>query len=259
MYNMKISSGIYLVLLIIIGIAGCNGKSTGKKESQASDKNASVPDTGYTGIKQYMSGQLLVKEITFINGVRDGLMKQYYQTGQLRQTSWYVNGLRQDSAKWYYQDGRVFRSTPYKNDTIDGTQKQYYTNGRLKAKISFKKGLRVPDLQEFTMDGKLIGGYPGMVVNITDEYKTKGLYRISMELSDKSTKVNFYRGDFSEGVFDTVHCKQINTIKGIGHLELKKSGSAESNYVGIIGEMLTNFGNKYLIYKKIDLPYNDLK
>ncbi len=49
----------------------------------------SVPDTGYTGIKQYMSGKTLVKEVTFKNGVREGLMKSFYQTGEVRQTFWY--------------------------------------------------------------------------------------------------------------------------------------------------------------------------
>ena len=54
------------------------------------------------------------------------------------------------------------------------------------------------------------------------------------------------------------HCKKINTIKGIGNLDLKKTGSPKPGYVGVIAEILTNFGNNYLVYKKIDLPYNDL-
>ena len=155
-----------------------------------------------------MSGQRLVKEVTFKNGVKEGLMKSFYQNGKLRQTFWYENGLREDSAKWYYEEGQLFRSTPYKNDTIDGIQKQYYRNGRLKAKLGYKKGLRTQNLEEFTTEGKLVGGYPALVVNVRDEYKTKGVYRISLELSDKSTKGKFYRGDLSNGVFDTAHCKK---------------------------------------------------
>ncbi len=45
---------------------------------------SSVPDTGYTGIKKYMSGNYVVKEVTFKNGVREGLMKTFYQTGEVR-------------------------------------------------------------------------------------------------------------------------------------------------------------------------------
>jgi hypothetical protein len=205
-----------------------------------------------------MSGQFLAKEVTFKNGVRQGLMKSYYKDGRLYQTFWYENGLREDSAKWYYLEGQLFRSTPYKRDTIDGIQKQYFRNGRLRANIGYKKGLRTSYLEEFTQEGKLVGGYPELVVNIRDDYKAKGIYKISLVLSNKSTRVKYYRGDFSNGVFDTAHCKKINMIKGIGTLDLKKTGSPKQEYVGVIAAILTNFSNNYLVYKKIDLPYKDL-
>jgi len=185
-------------------------------------------------------------------------MKSFYAGGQLRQTFWYVNGLREDSSKWFYEEGQIFRSTPYKNDTIDGTQVQYYKNGKLKAKLSYIKGLRTPNLEEFTKDGKLVTGYPEVAINIQDDYKAKGSYRISMELSNKSQKVNFYRGDFSKGVFDTAHCKKLNTINGVCSLNLKKTGSIRGKYIGIIADITTDFGNSFLVNKKVDLPYDDL-
>jgi hypothetical protein len=255
---MKIFSGSLIIILSLLFISGCNSKGTGKKDSKAGNDTITVPDTGYTGIKQYMSGDLLVKEVTFENGVRQGLMKSFYQDGRLRQSFWYDKGLREDSGKWYYMEGQVFRSTPYKRDTMDGTQMQYYRNGRVKAKLSYKKGLRTPYLEEFDAKGKLVRGYPEMVVEIRDDYQAKGVYRVSLSLSDKSTKVRFYRGDLSNGVFDTAHCVKINTVKGIGTLNLKKTGSPKTGYVGIIAEILTNFGNNNIVYKKIDLPYNDL-
>ncbi|TAL70819.1 MAG: hypothetical protein EPN88_05990, partial [Bacteroidetes bacterium] len=221
--------------------------------------DTTVADTGYTGIKKYMSGRFLVKEVTFKNGVREGLMKSFYQSGKLRQTFWYTNGLREDSAKWFYEEGNLFRSTPYKKDTIEGIQKQYYRNGKVKAKIGYKKGFRTSYFEEFDQNGKLVSGYPEMLIKIHDEYKTRGLYRISLELSDKSTKVNYYRGDFSDGILDTAHCEIIEKIKGTGSLDLKKTGSPTMESVGVIADILTSFGNKYLVYKKIDLPYNNLK
>jgi len=256
---MKVFSGSLIVIISLTFIYGCNGKKSAKKDSQTGIDTISVTDTGFTGIKQFMSGQHLVMEATLKNGVREGLTKTFYANSKLRQTFWYEKGLREDSAKWYYEEGQLFRSTPYKNDTVDGTQKQYYRNGRLKANLIFKKGLRTQNLEEFTTDGKLITGYPSLVVNIRDEYKTKGVYSVLLELSDKSTKVRYYKGDLSGGVFDTAHCEKIKTIEGIGHLDLKKTGPPKPGYVGVIAEILTNFGNNYLVYKKIELPYNDLK
>ena len=67
--------------LAILG--GCSGKKTTGKGQAADADTVAVPDTGYTGIKQYFSNERMLKEVTFRNGVRDGLMKTYYPGGQL--------------------------------------------------------------------------------------------------------------------------------------------------------------------------------
>ncbi len=255
---MKILLRTIIAILTISYLAGCNGKAHSKKEQAIVSDSSTVADTGYTGIKQYMSGKNLIKLVTFKNGVRDGLMRSFYQTGELRMTFIYRNGLRQDSSIWFYQQGQPFRSTPYKNDTIDGIQRQYYRNGKLKAKIGYSKGLRTTFFQEFTPDGKLIHGYPDLEIKVADEYKSKSRYRLSLELTNKSINVRYYRGNISNGIFDTAQCKPIKSIKGIGTLELKKSGSTKPPMVGVIAEVLTDFGNNYLIYKKVELPYQDL-
>jgi antitoxin component YwqK of YwqJK toxin-antitoxin module len=255
---MKRITGSLLIFLLIFFVTACNGKGGARKNSPSGNDTITVPDTGFTGISKYLSGTRLAKEVTFRNGVKHGLMKTFYASGKVRQTFWYENGLRQDSAKWYFEEGQLFRTTPFKNDTVDGIQKQYYRTGRLKAKIGYSKGLRTPYIEEYTPEGKIVGGYPQVVINTRDEYKSKGMYKIILELSDKSTKVRFYRGDLSGGVFDTAHCEIIKTINGIGNVDLRKRESPASDNIGIIAEILTSFGNNLLVYKKIDLPYNDL-
>jgi hypothetical protein len=255
---MRLNFTLLFLIVAVSILAGCNRKGSIKKESQAIADTITVPDTGYTGIKQYMSGRYLIKEVTFKNGVREGLMKSFYQTGEVRQTFWYEKGLREDSARWYFPEGQLFRTTPYRRDTAEGIQKQFYRNGRVKAKIGYSKGLRTTFIQEFTQEGKLVGNYPTLVVNMTDNYKTKGIYRLSLELSNKSTDVRYWRGDLSNNLFDSAHVRKINTIKGVGILDLKKTSSPKPASVGVIAEILTAFGNKQLVYKKIDLPYNDL-
>ena len=253
----KVIPGSILILSIII--SGCSGKGSLKKESDSLADTLAVADTGYTGIMKYYSKDLLVKEVTFKNGVRHGEMKTFYRSGQLYQTFWYENGLREDSARWYYLEGQVFRSTPFKHDTIDGTQRQYYRNGRLKAKINYIRGLRTPQIEEFTRDGKLVSGYPEITYTITDNYSSTGKVRINLDLTDKSEKVKFYRGEFTNGVFDTLKCVKIKPVNGKNYLDLKKSGTPQPEYLDIIAVIVTDFGNNYLDSKKIILPYKDLK
>lgn len=256
---MKIVTGSVAVLALIFALSGCSGKGSPKKESKTDDNTVSVADTGFTGISQYKSGQFLVKEITFKNGVRQGLMRSFYKGGQVYQTFWYENGLREDSVRWYYLEGQLFRTTPYKHDTIDGIQKQYYRSGKLKARIGYSKGMRTPLFEEYTQEGKLVDGYPEISVSITDEYKTAGTYRINLGLSNKNKQVVFYRGDFTDGRLDTTKCQVIKTSEGSGTITLKKTSGQGTSRVGVIAEILTPFGNKLLKYKQIDIPYPNLR
>lgn len=258
---MKYTCLTIAVLLTSILITGCGTRgSSGKDASVETEADTvSVPDTGYTGIKKYYSGDRLVKEVTFRNSIRHGEMKSYYPGGQLYQSFWYENGLREDSARWYYTEGQVFRSTPYRHDTADGIQVQYYRTGRIKARIQFINGLRAPFMEEFSSDGKLVKGYPEISFSLVDNYSSSGRVRVNLELSNKAAKVKFYRGEFTNGVFDTTKCVGIKTFNGKASLDLIKKESTRQDYIGIIAEVITDFGNKYLTYKKIDLPYKDLE
>lgn len=255
----KLTLSLTITLILILFISGCTGKGNAKKESAENADTTTVADTGFTGIKKYMSQSYLIKEITFKNSIRQGLMKTFYENGKVRQTFWYENGLREDSSRWYYMEGQLFRTTPYKRDTADGIQIQYYRNGRKKAKIGYNKGFRTGFLEEYKADGKLVGGYPELIVTTKDDYSTKGVYSITLSLSDKTDKVRFYKGDMSAGVFDTVRCKRIPSANGIARINLKKSSTQGEGSIGVIAEVLTNYGNNRLIYKKIDLPYKNIK
>jgi hypothetical protein len=255
---MKIFFGSLILLFALILNPGCRGRGSSAKTSGNENAGAAVTDTGFTGVKKYMSGNHISLETTFKNGVKEGLSRTFYISGKVRGTLWYVNGLREDSAKWYFEEGQLFRVTPYKRDTIDGIQTQYFRDGKLKARINYKKGLRTFEFEEFDKDGKRISGYPDLVVNVKDEYASKGIYRISLGLSDKSSKVKYYHGDFSTGLFDSTRCEKIKIINGTGILDLKKTGLPQSGSVDVVATILTFYGNSYLLRKKIDLPYKDL-
>ncbi len=255
----KLNTSAVACFVILLCLA-CSGKKHAKNEPVASADTVSVPDTGYTGIKKFYSNDRLIKEISFKNGVREGEMKSFYQGGQLYQRLWYKNGLREDSVLWYYLEGQVFRTTPFKHDTIDGVQKQFYRTGQLKAEIKYSKGLRLPAIKEYTLNAKLVTGYPEIVYNITDNFKTTGKLSISLRLSNKTWKAKFYRGEFTIGLYDTTKCARIKSSDDrTAILELRKSNAPGADYVGVIAETVTDFGNKYITSKRIELPYKNLK
>jgi hypothetical protein len=254
---MKISFYSALVILALLLNPGCRGKSGNVASNEGEISSAS--DTGFTGVKKYKSGGYVVMETTFRNGIKDGISKTFYTSGILKGTAIYKDGLRQDSSKWFFETGELFRSTPFKNDTVDGIQKQYYRNGRLKARIGYSKGLRTFEFEEFDMNGKKYTGYPELIVKNKDEYKTKGSYSLILSTSDKNAKVKFYRGDFGNGLIDSTKWERIQIINGEGVLGLKKTGAPQAGSVDVLASILSPFGNSYMVHKKIDLPYKDLK
>ena len=109
---MKNLFGSVIIILSILVVTGCNGNGGCKKRSQTVNDSITVPDTGFTGISRYMSGKYIAREVTFKNGIKQGLMKTFYASGKVRLTFWYENGLRQDSSRWYFEEGQLFRTTP---------------------------------------------------------------------------------------------------------------------------------------------------
>ena len=63
---MKVISGLILIVLFVFGTSGCTGKGPGSRKSITEADTVAVPDTGYTGIRQYFSKELLVKEVSFM-------------------------------------------------------------------------------------------------------------------------------------------------------------------------------------------------
>jgi len=249
---------ITLFCLPFLLIINCGRHANTSNESISLD-TLTVADTGFTGIRQYTQRGTdhVVMEVTFKNGVQHGLTKTFYVGGQVRQTFWYENGLREDSAKMYHPDGKLFRSMPVVRDTIHGTQIQYFKNGRVRAKLGYEKGHRTFFFEEYLANGRLITNYPEVIIKTRDNYNANGTYNISLELSS-SKDVKYYRGDFSKGIYDTTAVAPIRTVNGIGDLTLRKSSAQTKPYIEILASILTDYGNRYLLVKRIDLPYNDL-
>ena len=255
---MKLQS-IFLIVMLIIGLfMGCSGNQNRDKNQANKIETISVPDTGFTGVKQIMSNQKVLKEVSYENGIRNGETKTFTREGELYQTFWYENDLRQDSGKWFYTEGQLFRSTPYVNDTIHGTVMQYYRNGSVRARIGYHKGNRTTFLEEFYSNGNRYTDYPEIITTVKDEYNSNGTFIIDLSLSQNDKNVYFYRGDIIDNILDTTAIKQLEVMDSHASLTLEKSGQTTSGTVGVIASILTPFGNRYITTKTINLPYNDL-
>lgn len=245
------------VLLLIIISASCK-HIIPPKESVA-DINDTIVSENFTGLKRFYSEGKLIKEVTFKDGAKDGLCKNYYDDGRLKTTIVYSNNQRSDTSKWYYPEGSVYRATPYKDNRIHGIQTKYYKNGRVQAELPYVNGLRTPGLKEYYEDGRKVTGMPSIEYEINDSYYAshKNL-RIICKLSNESKNVDFYKGTLSGGAFDPEKCTKVTISSGMGYIELKTDNSRGKNYVDVIAVYTTRFRNKEIITRRIILPFNNL-
>jgi len=250
--NMSIKL-LVIQIAFLAALAGCGGDTA--KLSGTGDDGVSQK---FTGVRPFYKDNRLEKEVTYVNGRRNGITKTYYPSGNLKQTFNFIDGRKNDLATWYYEDGKVFRTTPYKNDTIHGIQIQYYRSGRIKAEMSYVEGHRLPDLKEYFDNNKQKIIKANIVISTRDEYAENGIYKIFAELDNKNLGVIFFKGDFTDGAFNRNNLTKITTSGGIGYLELSVGPVGNNGYVGIIAEYTTDYGNKNYIYKKLTIPYKDV-
>lgn len=222
------------------------------------DTLASEVSRKFTGVKPSHVNGRLDSEITYRNGIRNGLTKTYYPSGFIKQIIPYCNGLKCDTARWFYEDGKLFRNTPYVNDTIHGMQVQYYRNGVVKASMSYVMGIRKNDLKENFENARPVTARREIKITTRDEYEERGVFKIFAELDNKSSKVIFYQGDLTDDLFDPAKHARITTSGGTGFLELTKSSGRNPGYVTIVAEYTTEFGNKDYYKKRVTVPYRDI-
>ncbi len=83
----------------------------------------------------------IIEKTLYKNGIKEGLSKFYYRTGQLKSETPYKNNIIYGTVKVYYKSGILLSETQYIDGIKDGLFKSYYQTGQLKSETSYKKGL----------------------------------------------------------------------------------------------------------------------
>lgn len=257
----KMTKKRVLITLLLVAVAVA---SSCKHIIPPKESNADIKDTlnvsGFTGVKKFYDQGKLVKDVTYRDGIKEGICHNYYDDGRLKRTIIYSNNLKTDTARYYYREGMVYRATPYKDDKINGIQTKYYKSGMVQAELPYVMGLRISGLREFYENGLEVGGIPTIETEINDSYyDSHGIVRIVLKLSNDSKNVEFYRGSLTDGAFDENKCTKVTISTGMGYLELKKDDNSGRGYIDVISVYTTpRFRNKEIITKRIKLPYNNL-
>lgn len=110
-------------------------------------------------VKSYIfrNGLIVGEGIVDDKGLRQGVWKEFYESGEKEADGEYLNGKKTGSWKYYYRNGKLEQAGSYNaNGRPDGKWKWYYESGNLRKEDNYSKGKLNGDHLELSDSGKVI-------------------------------------------------------------------------------------------------------
>jgi len=107
----------------------------------------------------YENGSLKLKIPLNENKRGEGIIRGYFESGELLCEIENVDGVQQGVTKLYYSNGELEAIYEYKFDKKDGSFRTYYNNGFIESEGFYTKGLIVGDYSLYYEDGTLSSTY----------------------------------------------------------------------------------------------------
>jgi len=189
------------------------------------------PDNG-SKTDYFDNGYSIEAEYNLKNGQLHGLLKAYYENGNVKKLGSYLNGKENGLFKEYNEDGTMNFEYSMKDGVMNGAFKTYYENGQLKKSGSFLNGKANGNFKEYAENGELDVTY----TKLNDEYNGT---LIIYEKGRISKKINYLNGireglytEFTYGDNDTLLLEYNGVLKnelknGIWNLFLYRDGKKE--------------------------------
>ena len=105
-------------------------------------------------LREYYEDGNLKIEYNYDNGKKNGIQKKWYENKQLSINYNYINGKLNGIQKKWYKNGNIQSEINYKNDVLHGISKYWYKNGQLKYTKIYEDGILVKTLESYNFDGE---------------------------------------------------------------------------------------------------------
>jgi antitoxin component YwqK of YwqJK toxin-antitoxin module len=125
-------------------------------------------------------------------GIKHGLEKVYYQSGQMAYEVMYVNGKRDGKLAWKDRQGKKLSFCHYKLGKMDGVEKTFFLNGKVKKEVNYVNDLKEGLQKEYFDNGQL-----ALEVNFVHN-KREGLQKEYTPEGKLYSKVT-YKNNYKEG------------------------------------------------------------
>ena len=76
----------------------------------------------------------------FKDGLREGIHKEWFRSGNLKDEISYSNGLKDGEFRYWDDKGQLLKEGHYIKNNLDGFIKEWYHNGNIKLEVNYKNG-----------------------------------------------------------------------------------------------------------------------
>ena len=91
-------------------------------------------------LREYFNNGNLYIEYNYVDGKREGEQKRWFENGKIEIIYYFSNGKLHGEQKKWYNNGQIKSITQYKNDKLNGISKEWFLTGKLKSKKVFING-----------------------------------------------------------------------------------------------------------------------
>ena len=202
---MRLQHLLRLSVIICLSLfISCESSSTDSSTSSTKEKAKTVKKN--TGIKKnYRKNGSLLSEISYVDGLKDGLAINYYENGNVQLKIDYKEGKMNGKHLYNYENGKLYKSSDYVDGELNGFVEYYREDGSLKIKIPYKDGEPGVGFQEYAMNGDVKKYLKNLDIVIREE-NTVALndqYSLYFSLTDYSNvkDVYYYVGELTDGKY----------------------------------------------------------
>ncbi len=110
-------------------------------------------DKTRAGKWKFFSGEQKIAAENYSRGLKHGVSKTFYETGELLQSTEWKDGIQEGKHQVFYKNGEPYMQCKYSNNQRNGLYFTYHQNGRVEMEAYYKNNLRHGDWKFYDEDG----------------------------------------------------------------------------------------------------------
>ncbi|MDD4425020.1 MAG: hypothetical protein PHS40_03750 [Mariniphaga sp.] len=108
------------------------------------------------GIWIFYSNERKVSEESFAGGVKHGVSRTYYPSGEILEESEWQNGLQEGNYQLFFENGKPYMQCKFSKNKRNGLCLSYFMNGRMEMEAYYKNNLRQGEWKYYNDQGEYL-------------------------------------------------------------------------------------------------------